>query len=135
MKMPAPEKIIRNRFEDEYSGLIDTLGGIINPYLEQMGLLFNKRIDFDNLNQEVRDISIIVDANGNPLNSFKFTANINSRPKGFLCIAARASDGSNATNTPFISFDYFGNDSKTIEIKHISGLQANKDYTLTVIVF
>jgi hypothetical protein len=134
MKISAPDKITRNRFKDEYADMIDTLSSILNPYLEQIHQALNKRLDFDNLNQEIRDIAIRVDSNGKPINAFKMTANLTSRPRGFLCIAARASDGTNATSTPFISFIYSGTDSKTLEITHISGLVANKDYTLTVLV-
>lgn len=131
-KIDNIKRILKEDFDEKDRPIVDKLGGVINTFMEQVISALNKNINFDNLNQEVRDITVTVDAGGVPLTDVSFRSNLLTRLRGMQVIFAENQTNPNSypTTCPFISFN---ENSKIIRITHITGLQASNKYKLRII--
>lgn len=136
MKIPSQKKIVKSEFDEESQELVEQLGIIIDYNFERVFNALNKNLSLgDNLSSFVKDLDITVDSNGLPITPVKVKSDlIPARPAGTLILSAR-----NLTNTttypsgaPFISFSEFNG---LVSIEHVTGLQANNKYKLTVVFF
>lgn len=118
-------------FESDDRALVQKLAFALNPFLEQISTIFNKNIDFDNLNREVLYITLEVDSAGIPKTQTVIKSSLKSRVKGFNVIKTDnlTNDGTFPTSGVQISFTSSGS---LITINHVAGIPANKRYTLTV---
>lgn len=118
-KVPADQK--------QLAGL---LANILNYFMEQVVNEMNGRIDYDNLEKELKEIEITVDANGSPIGNTKFSAA--DGMKG--CQVLRADNLTNtsvyATAQPFVNFNPEGGG--LYVIRKITGLPANQKFRLLV---
>lgn len=125
-------------FDEEDQELIGKLAYSLNTFMDQVIFLFNKNVDFQNLNQEVRDITIITASDyattGNLVNPPNIRTNLNSKVQGIICISATnlVDPTVFATNQPFVSFTLL--DNETISILNVSGLQASSQYSLKLLL-
>lgn len=107
----------------------------MNHFMENVYNIMDKNVDFFNLNQEVIDITVTVDASGVPTSNAKFATSDIRSPSGVLVI--RAINKTNSSNypisAPFISYTPIG--SNLQKINKISGLQANEEYSIRILVF
>jgi hypothetical protein len=112
--------------------------------MEQVHNALDNNIDFSNLNQDLIDITVVVDANGqmiksetNPalVNNPQFTSNKINRAIGSLVIKAQNTTDSSIypDSSPFIHFSTISNG--LFRINKINGLQANNTYRLRFILF
>ena len=132
-KITNLKRIVKEDFPAEDQELIEKLAFSINPLLEQLMLVFNKNIDFDNLNQQYSVIKIKVDGAGNPVIGTELKYQLKTRIKGVHCIRAEnLTDNTPLTTAPFVSFIASGD---LIKITHVTGLVAGKDYNLSIIVY
>jgi hypothetical protein len=122
-------------YPEEMRDAIDTLGGNLNSFMEQVVELSRGNIDFDNTSQELIILDITVGSSGLPSSTVNIRTNKKPVPLGFHVISARNISAVNSfpTGTPFISFTPKGN--FLTEINHISSLPANQKFRLTVIVY
>lgn len=122
-------------YPEEMRDAIDTLGGNLNSFMEQVVELSRSNIDFENTTQELLTFDVTVGANGVPISAVNIRTSKKSIPVGFNIISARnmVSASSYPTGAPFISFTPKGN--FFTEINHISNLVANQKYRVTVIVY
>jgi hypothetical protein len=119
-------------FPEDQKEMADTLGGILNPFIDKLIIGFNKNFTVDdNLPFEFRTLDIRVNASGVPQLNQKITTNLKNL-KGYICINASNLDntGIYPSSTPFLSIDIIGN---TSTIRHIAGLPANTNYRLTLL--
>ena len=127
------KRIITEDFEPQYQTLISRLGYVLNQFMSDTVNIVNGNIDFDNLNQNLVEFDISVDANGKPVKISSVNVG-KTNPRGLTVI--RVQNLTNSTSypsgTPLISYTPIGNNSVTVN--HITGLQANSTYRLTVIV-
>ena len=128
--MDSPKRIIADDYQEEDRELIDRLGQTLNFFMEQTTNTINGRLDFDNLNRQLIQISVIIDSNGSPITGGQF-----STTQGIIGInTIRAVNTANSsifpTTTPFVNFT--SNGRTTYTIQNISGLQAGQPYTLTL---
>lgn len=133
MKLVSPKRIVVEDFPQEEQETISKLGFVINSVFEQIGQILTKNLTIaDNLNEAIVPVQISVNSAGIPFLRTQFKYTLVGQCQGLQVISA-----TNQTNLavfpisqPFISFEQLPNG--LINIKHVSGLQANNKYTLTV---
>lgn len=126
-KVPDLKRISKEDFPAEYQELIDKLAFPLNSHMEQVRNLFNKGIDFDNLNRELITLKVQTNENSQPLNTITFKSNLRSRVRGISVISANITSStlSYIQQAPFISFSQNLN---IVTINNISGLQPETTY-------
>jgi len=132
MKLNDIKRLTTDDFPRDQAQLISKLAFALNPFLEQIGTMFNKNIDFDNLNQEVINVTIELDASGVPKTLTDIKSNLRTKVRGLHCIRATnlENDGTFPSGAPFVSYTVLGD---LIRILHVTGIPANKRYTLTLV--
>jgi len=136
MRLPGLKRLEKQNFKDEDQDLIETLAFTINNDLDPLYEALNRKLSLkDNLFCTVKDVIIIVDANGIPKNSASFQLdNVNMRVLGcnVLKVINQTISTSYPTSSPFISF---GQNSNIVNINHITGLQSDQQYLITVVAY
>lgn len=125
------QRLKREDFDEKDRGLIDKLGNILNPFLEQIQDAFNKNITDENLREETKSLIVTVDGTGVPTTQTLFKNNLISKLQGTQVIKAEnLTDGTiTPTSQPFI---FYSENSNIVNILKITGLQASNKYKLTV---
>jgi hypothetical protein len=135
-------RIMPEDFPSESQDTIAMLAEILNPFMTQINDAFNNNINFDNINQEVKDLVVYVDTNGNPvtaavgsttLKSLKLKLDRNIKVKGVLPIRCKnKTDSTNyPTANPFIDWVVSG---QILTINKIKGLQLNEKYEMSILI-
>lgn len=134
MKLNDIKRLSTDDFPRDQAALVSKLAFALNPFLEQISTMFNKNIDFDNLNQEVINVTVELDSSGVPKTLTDIKSNLKTKVRGLVCIRAvnLENDGTFPTNAPFVSYTVLGN---LTRIQHVTGIPANKRYTLTLISY
>lgn len=125
-------RIKTNDFPEEDKQFIDSLGGILNPFIDKLIIGFNKNLTVDdNLPFEFKTLDIKVDSNGVPLiNQTVKTALTNF--KGYICI--NVTDLNNTGNLPnACPFLMTKTSADQVKIVKITGLTANTSYRLVLL--
>lgn len=131
-KLSATRRVVKEDYDKQFQPLIDKLAFTLNPLFDQLASAFNKGITIeDNLNMEVRDITVKVDANGVPTSNTSFKSLLKTKLKGMVVLRAiNVTDGTVfPVGQPFINY---AQNQDVISIQHVTGLQANQSYTLNV---
>jgi hypothetical protein len=127
------KRLLKEDFPEEAQKWTDTLGGIINPAFEAITRAFNKDITFtDNINCQVKDIEVEVDAQGEPRTTTAFKSELKGLSKGIFCIRATNISGGTAllSGAPFITFS---ENNGTVELLQVTGLPASTRFRLRII--
>lgn len=135
MKLKSYRRLITQDFEEEDQKLIEQMSSPINNAFNELYFTLNGRTSLrDNLFCTIKEIEIIVDANGKPNVTTSFILD-----KQGQVIGTDVLDAKNLTNSalfptgkPFISFIQNGN---SVIINNITNLQANNRYFIRVIAF
>lgn len=132
MKLNNIKRLVKEDFSKDDRELIDKLSFALNPFLEQIGTIFNKNVDFDNLNQEIVNIPVEVDSLGVPKTQTVVKTTLKTKIKGAYIIRADnlENDGTFPSGAPFITYSFSGN---IITVLHVTGLPANKRYSLNTV--
>lgn len=132
MKLNQLTRIVEEDFPQESRDVIQKLARALNPFLEQIGQVMSKNIDYDNLNRELLTYTVTVDSSGKPIDSTELKHNLKTKPKGFNCISARNLKGTSEipSGTPFITFSYTGDNFSILKITGVSGLPPNVKFEL-----
>jgi hypothetical protein len=131
-KPPDLKRISKEDFDAEDHALIEKLAFPLNSHMEQVRNLFNKGIDFENLNQELITLRIQTNQNSVPINTITFKSNLRNKVRGFVVISANIVSSNNLypQQMPFISFSQNNN---LITINNISGLSPETTYDLLLL--
>jgi hypothetical protein len=89
MKLNNFKRLIVEEFPQETQPTVEKLSFALNPFLEQVVNAFNKNIDFDNLNQEVIEFTVTVDANGRPTTQTELRSSLRTKVRGYIVIRAK----------------------------------------------
>lgn len=127
-------RIIVEDFPQEDRNTISKLAVVINHFMENVYNVLDKNVDFDNLNQELVDLTITVDASGVPTKTTKLSTAKIRNPQGILVIRAinKTNRSNYPTSAPFVSYTPLGGNLQ--KINNISGLQADEEYQLRLLV-
>ena len=124
-----PKRITSESVKPESRDAIDTVGSSVNNFMEEVYLSIMKGLTItDNLNMELKTITLTVDSNGIPTPTVTFKTIIKTRVQGLLCI--RVLSGL-PLNQPFLSFT---ENNGIVTLTHITGLTANTNYQIVILV-
>lgn len=85
MKLP-PVKIKSNDFPAEQRKIADAMGGILNPFIDELVRGFNKNLTVeDNLPFEFVTLDVTVDEAGNPITNNRIRTSLKNL-KGYMCV-------------------------------------------------
>lgn len=126
------KRIIKEDFPSEYQEVIDKLAYPINSGFEQIQRGLDGQLDFANLNQEVINLDVTVNASGEPVVLTQYRSTLRTTVLGNSVIGASnlSVPQNTPTGQPFITFAQNGNQ---IRVNKITNLQPNERYLLTVI--
>lgn len=131
MKLNDIKRIRTEDFPKDDYALINKLSFALNPFLEQISTIFNKNVDFDNLNREIIKVVVELNSSGVPKTQIQIKSTLKTKIRGFNVIRAEnlENDGTFPTGAPFVTFNQT---SELITIFHVTGLPADKRYNLTL---
>lgn len=125
-------RIKTNDFPEDQKELADTLGGILNPFIDKLVIGFNKNFTVDdNLPFEFKTLDVVVNSSGVPITTTTINTNLKNF-KGFICINV-LTDVSGLTlpsSAPFVMTKTSGN---KVQVVKITGLTANTSYRLVLL--
>jgi len=136
MRLPNIKRIDKQNFPKQDPDFIDKLGFTLNNDMETLFNVLNRNVSLkENSFATVKEVQVIVDTNGIPKNSASFQLDIsNMRVLG--CEVLKAVNAKNSTTyptgAPFISFSQASN---IITINHVTGLQPDQPYNLTIVAY
>lgn len=133
MKLQSWRNLVKDNFPQKYYDLIDTLGFSLNPMMSQVLNALNKNLTIaDNLNMQYKDITITVDATGKPISTTTYKSTLTGTTQGITVIKTDnlSSAGTYPISAPFVSWS---DNSGTVTITNISGLQANQKYQIRLL--
>ena len=133
MKLDNVRRIIVEDFKEEDRETVAKLGDILNIFMEQVYVGLQKNVNFSNLNQDLIKITVKVNSSGTPLATTKFSS-VLRRIEGIMVVKAvnKTSAGTYPTGGVVVSFDQ--NAAGLYTIRNITGLQANSNYELTLVL-
>lgn len=135
MKLNVTKRIIKEDFKKEDQELIDKLAFALNSFFEQVAQGFSKNITIeDNLNMEIKEVVLTVDASGFPTTTAAFQSALRTRVRGLTVLRAinQTNPGTYPTGAPFVSFEQNNN---LLTIQHVTGLQPAESYKLQILSF
>lgn len=138
MKIPSYKRLNTEDFKQEEQELVEKLSSTLNIGIESLNQALNKRLNFvDNFESTQRTFSVKVDANGEPTSeiAFKLDTIGNAVPRASGSIVTNVKNLTNSSTYPtggvFMTFTQSQN---VITVQHLTGLVANNNYEVTVIV-
>jgi hypothetical protein len=134
-KLSSYRRIITNDFDKDDKKLVEKMASPLNDSFNELYFAANGRLSLrDNIYCTVKDIDIIVDAGGNPLQLTSFNLDKDGTILGCNVLYAANQVNSNTypTGQPFISFIQNG---KSVIINNITGLQASQRYTIRIVAY
>jgi hypothetical protein len=132
-QIESSRRIIKEEFKQEDRDTIDRLAFVLNSFMEQVIDTINGKIDFANLNQEIKTINVIVDSNGIPTTTLNVKHDLSTKTNGIVCINAKNLTNSSTYPSGAIFLTTTPSEGIT-KINNITGLQANNKYSLTLLL-
>lgn len=132
-KLNVTKRIVTEDFDKEDQALVSKLAFTLNSFFEQVAQGLNKNLTIeDNLNMEVKDVVLTVDALGIPTTTAAYQSSLRTKVRGHVILTARNLTDSTLypTGAPFIS--YVQNE-KLVTIQHVTGLQSGNSYRLLIL--
>jgi hypothetical protein len=133
MKLTNVKRIVAEDFAEEDRDLVNKLGGLVNEVFEQLAQGLNKNISIrDNMNEDIINVDVYVNANGTPLVPTQFKYILRGNCVGISVINAVNLDNpaNYPVSAPFVSFNQTSG--SLITITNIKGLQPTTSYRLTL---
>jgi hypothetical protein len=136
MRLPLQKKIVvDDNTPAELQATVETIGGILNPFMADTIGILNGGISFDNLESKLIRIDVKTDATGTIIGKPDVLTGLNRPPLGVQCIDVKVTDNvsiiPDITGTPFII--QTPNNATSIKIHKILNLGNNGKYTLTLV--
>lgn len=131
-KIQQPKRIRIEDFKGEEKELVTKISSIVAPFMQDVFQVLDGRLDFENLNRQIIDIEVTMDANNKVINNPQIKTTFKSeKVRGVNVINAvnLANSSVYPTNLPMVNFTING---ALMTILNISGLQANSHYKLTL---
>lgn len=135
MKLPSFRRLIKTDYNEEFQELVEKLGESINNGIETILQALNHNISLsDNILCTVKDIEVNTDATGKVKESVIIALSFDTPASGTQVIKVENLNNLSLypLSQPFISFTQ---GTKKITINNITGLQANSNYRLKVVVY
>lgn len=135
MKLPSFRRLFSSDFPNQFKQLVDTLSVSLNNGIEVLYEALDNRLTLrENLSCTVKDVTVVVDANGKPIQAVNMKLDTTNKVEGCMVISALNQNSSTIypSGGIFISFNQSSN---ILNLTNITGLQANQSYVLRVVAF
>lgn len=121
-------------FPKESQQTITLLAPVINEFMRQSVDIINGRLSFENREEVLKKIRIRVDATGTPIGTSTINIEKNTyNGMQIINVQNLSSSGTYPSSQPFVSAEKIAGNQAVI--KNISGLAADNDYILTVVIY
>lgn len=129
-KLTGGKRLTIEDFSNDDQYIIKKLAFVLNPFMEQVLSAFQKNITInDNLAQELRTMTVEVDADGKITNTAIFKTTL-GKITGLSVLRAREKDGTAfPTSAPFVSFVQ---QADKVTLQHVTGLPAATKFDITL---
>ena len=144
-RLPSFRRIFRTDYPSQFQDLIEKLAVSLNNAFDVLFDAVGGKLSLKtNILCIVKDITLVVDANGKPTSNSGFAMDNPKMVSVTGIQVLKAVNNTNATvypiSQPFISFSITNNanngtNTNTILMNNISGLQPGNSYTLTIIAY
>lgn len=127
------QRLVKENFPAKYRDIVDSFYPLNNALEQMVNIINTNQITVtDNMNQQYKTIIVTVNASGTPIQPLTYQSMLTSKTIGITVIAANNLTNSSTfpTSCPFISFS---DNSGTVTISNVVGLQANQSYNLTLL--
>lgn len=134
-KLQSFKRLIIEDFSEKDRPLVSKIAYAVNIAFEDILNALNKNLSItDNLSINQKTLSVTVDGTGAPKSTTTLSSGLGSTCTGISVISARnlTNASSSPTTTPFITFV---DNSGSISIQKITGLQENNSYQLQLILW
>jgi hypothetical protein len=131
-KIQEPKRIRIEDFKSEEKELIGKISDMVTPFMDDVFNVLDGRLDFENLNRQIVDLELLIDAAGKVVNSPQVKTTFKTqRVRGINVINAVNLGNSSVypTSLPMVNFTING---AIMTVLNITGLQANSRYKLTL---
>ena len=134
MKFSALKRIVSEDFDPKDKEFILRLANIFNPMVDQLTNAFNNGLDFYNLAQSAKQITLSVNESGIVVGAPTISTDLKTKCRGIVCLRAQNQNSPYlfVNSAPFISFS---ENEKIITITHVSGLIPNNTYLLDLVFY
>lgn len=135
MKLPSFRRIISTDYPKDFKQLVDLMAVSLNNGIEVLYQALNNQLTLrDNIKCTIKDVTLTVDSSGNPINTTTILLNANTKVEGSQVLLALNQVNSSVyvTSGPFITGSQNGT---SFIINNITGLQANTEYLIRVLVY
>lgn len=132
-QLPSWRRIIQQDYPQEDQQLVGQLALPINWGMDTLfGILSNGLTFASNIASTINTFQVIVDSNGNPTTNITIPKSNTNTLIGIVVVKAVNNTKSNVypTAAPFVSYT---ETTSNIIINNISGLQANNNYSITIL--
>ena len=134
-KLATYKRIITSDFEDDNKQLVEQIAFPINDGFNALYFAVDGRLGLrDNIFCSVKDVDIVVDANGSPTSTTSF--NLDKQGQVIGCQVIYAANQVNSaiypTGQPFVSFIQ---NNTSLVINNITGLQPNQRYRVRIVAY
>lgn len=135
MKLPSFKRLFDSDFPQEFKSLITTLSASLNNGIDVLYQALNNQITLrDNISCTVRDVSVIVNASGTPLQGSSMKLNTTNKVDGVIVISALNQSNPSAFPPAAVMVN-FTQSSNILNISNISGLTPGQSYLLRIVAF
>jgi hypothetical protein len=133
MKLAGFLRLKKEDVDEQFRPLVDKIGFSINNFAEQVLNALNKKLTItDNLNQELKELTLTMGASGAPTESIQFKNELGINIKGM--IVARVENVTNPSSypatAPFVTWD---ETNFLVTVKNITGLTSGNKYKIRLI--
>lgn len=130
-KIEIPSKIRAENFAEKDREVANKIGGIYNQFVDQIYTILLNNLGFDNLNRQLVQVTVTLDATGTLVNPPAVKLAIKGKVKLVYCGGATCltDNLTYPTGTPFITGTMNNN---TFIIQRVTNLQANTQYSLSL---
>lgn len=130
---PELRRIVKEDFSQDDWEIVEKLGNILNPFMEQVVSNLSKNIGDDNLQQEKVTLSFLTNSVGQPISKLSFKLNTLRSVSGLQVISLKLPNQPQGviTTAPFVSFSQA---ERVVYISYIAGLEKETKYQITLLL-
>lgn len=129
-KLSNVNRIIVEDYPNEDRATVTKLATTLNLFMEETVNAINGNIDYDNLRRQLVTFEVILDSTGKPIVTTRFSTNGQVKGKNVVDVVNVTNSAVYPTQQPWVTTSALS--TSIYEVKHISGLQANQKYRITL---
>lgn len=128
------KRLVKEDFSKQDQDLVGKIAFVLNPALQQITNILSHGLAIADLNTQVKDLTVTVDADGFPTTNLTFTSTLAGKCSMIQIGRAQPTTATNVYPTGGHSVSFIDN-SGQITISNITGLPANIRFTIRIIAY